>query len=38
MIRMMEEKDLDRIAELEEQLFPADPWQKKNLCAIPLEK
>ena len=30
MIRMMEEKDLDRIAELEDQLFPADPWQKKN--------
>ena len=30
MIRMMEEKDLDRIAELEDQVFPADPWQKKN--------
>lgn len=30
MIRRMEEKDLDRITELEEELFPADPWQKKN--------
>ena len=30
MIRGMEEKDLERICELEEELFPADPWQKHN--------
>ncbi len=30
MIRRMEERDLKRITELEEELFPADPWQENN--------
>lgn len=30
MIRQMEERDLKRIAELETELFPSDPWQEKN--------
>ena len=30
MIRRMEERDLDRITALEQELFPSDPWQEKN--------